>query len=91
SSQYRNVETSFTDPCVGGNAIYILRSKPVDQKDVFDVAHIAYTIRRSIEDGRDPAFIGEYMSAASYLMNEAANADRSMFFAPELQTLSVNS
>jgi hypothetical protein len=68
-----------------------LRSSPVELGDALDVSRIASAIRQSIERGREPEFVASYMSVASYLMNEAANADRSMFFAPERQTLSVNS
>lgn len=40
---------------------------------------------------REPSFIAEYMSVASQLMLDAANAGRSMFFSAEPGTLSVNS
>ena len=56
-----------------------------------ELSDIALTIRRSIERWREPSFIVDYMSVASQLMLDAANAGRSMFFSAEPGALSVNS
>ncbi|KZT65178.1 hypothetical protein DAEQUDRAFT_653195, partial [Daedalea quercina L-15889] len=89
AASYRHTAAPIVDSEVAGNPIYIIRTEL--ERGTGRLGSVALAIRRSIEKWREPSFITAYMSVASHLMLDAANADRSMFFAAEAGALSVNS
>ncbi|PCH38297.1 hypothetical protein WOLCODRAFT_66225 [Wolfiporia cocos MD-104 SS10] len=90
AASYRTVDAPFVESHEAGNAIHIIPTS-LNERDAQNVEGIAVALRRSILKWRDPDLLARWLAVASHSMLEAANSDRSMFFAATSGLLSVNS
>ncbi|CDO77851.1 hypothetical protein BN946_scf185032.g3 [Trametes cinnabarina] len=89
AASYRHVSEVLASPDVAGNAVYVIPATL--PRTPLPMAQTAMAIRRSVQSSRERTFVEEYMAAASALMQEAVNNNRTWFFSPRPGKLTVNS
>ncbi|KAF9239607.1 hypothetical protein BU15DRAFT_46596 [Melanogaster broomeanus] len=87
ASSYRDIKAPFIDADVAGNLIQNVPSGALP----LDMTGIASTVRAALLRSRELDYLNNWISTASKLMLDTANAGKSFFFAPQDDVVTINS